>query len=272
MQKEWSLRFGAFRMDTASRCLWHGQQALVLTPKAFAVLRYLVESPGQLVITEDLFQAVWPDTCVSDAALTVCTRELRKVLADNSRAPRYIETVHRRGYRFIEKVVSSHYPGVSRAAETSGALRLVHRGVRHTGFARDPNPARPIIVKTHWQPRVSLSRISRRSSRATALHECPLIRPRYWEIPSLNQTTEDSYAAMKSSLLPARLLSASCLLSPRRPGHFFRPDPLIKLLGSHVTEREGRFPEGGAVLMGFLGDLRRFIVANMGVECRDRHQ
>jgi DNA-binding winged helix-turn-helix (wHTH) protein len=101
MATETELGFGPFRLDVANEQLWQGEQALALTLKAFAVLRYLAERPGQLVTKDALFQAVWPETVVSDAALTVCIRELRQALGDNTKASQYIETVHRRGYRFI---------------------------------------------------------------------------------------------------------------------------------------------------------------------------
>ena len=78
-----------------------------LPPKAFQVLRYLAERPGQLVTKEELFRVIWADTVVGDAALTMCIQELRKALQDNAREPQYIETVHRRGFRFIGKVASS---------------------------------------------------------------------------------------------------------------------------------------------------------------------
>ncbi|HJY80590.1 MAG TPA: winged helix-turn-helix domain-containing protein [Candidatus Binatia bacterium] len=72
-----------------------------LRPKAFAVLRYLAEHPGQLVTKAELVRVVWPDTVIGDEALTACIREIRQVLGDQARGPQYIETVHRRGYRFI---------------------------------------------------------------------------------------------------------------------------------------------------------------------------
>src|SRR5262245_17416820 len=95
------LRFGPFRLDLATERLWHGPQVLKLTAKALAVLRYLAAHPGQVVTKAELFAAVWPQTVVSDAALTVCIRELRHTLGDNARVPQYIETVHRQGYRFV---------------------------------------------------------------------------------------------------------------------------------------------------------------------------
>src|SRR5262249_37990109 len=81
-----------------------GRQAVALTPKAFAVLEYLVRRHGQLVTKEELLRAVWSDSFVTDASLKVCVREIRKVLQDDADQPRFIETAHRRGYRFIARV------------------------------------------------------------------------------------------------------------------------------------------------------------------------
>src|SRR5262245_57520390 len=83
---------------------WCGERPLDLTPKAFAVLRHFVDHPDRLVTKDDLFASVWGDTIVSEAALTSCIRDLRRALRDPSRTPRYIETVHRRGFRFIGPV------------------------------------------------------------------------------------------------------------------------------------------------------------------------
>jgi predicted ATPase/DNA-binding winged helix-turn-helix (wHTH) protein len=83
---------------------WCGERLLDLTPKVFAILRHFVEHPARLITKDDLLSAVWGDTVVSEAALTSCIRDLRKALDDSSRHPRYIETVHRRGFRFIGPV------------------------------------------------------------------------------------------------------------------------------------------------------------------------
>jgi DNA-binding winged helix-turn-helix (wHTH) protein len=68
------------------------------------VLQYLVEHAGQLVTKEALFAAVWPELVVSEGVLTNCIGELRKTLGDAAQVPRFIATVHRRGYRFIAPV------------------------------------------------------------------------------------------------------------------------------------------------------------------------
>src|SRR5215831_11551732 len=110
MQAEPGVSFGPYRLDSAHGQLWRGKQAVKLTPKALAVLRHLAERPGQVVTKEELFGAAWPDTVVSEAALTYCIRELRHALRDDARIPRYIETVHRRGYRFIAPLTTVSPP------------------------------------------------------------------------------------------------------------------------------------------------------------------
>ncbi len=95
------------RIELDTGWAWRGSERLDLSPKAFAVLRHLVEHPRLLVTKDELLAAAWEDVVVSDAAITSCIRDLRKALGDSSRAPRYIETVHRRGFRFIGPVAAS---------------------------------------------------------------------------------------------------------------------------------------------------------------------
>ncbi|MFO1352127.1 MAG: tetratricopeptide repeat protein [Gammaproteobacteria bacterium] len=91
----------AFVLDVADERLWRGDQRVALTPKAFALLRYLVEHPNVLLTKEVLLENVWPDVYVVEQVLRHNIQELRQALGDNSDVPRYIETVRGRGYRFI---------------------------------------------------------------------------------------------------------------------------------------------------------------------------
>src|SRR5262245_50085807 len=104
------LYFPPFRLDPSNERLWHEAVEIPLRPKTFAVLRYLVEHPEQLVTKEELLNAVWAETVVGEDALTGCIRELRKVFGEEAKQPRYIETVHRRGFRFIAPVTSAEVP------------------------------------------------------------------------------------------------------------------------------------------------------------------
>jgi DNA-binding winged helix-turn-helix (wHTH) protein/tetratricopeptide (TPR) repeat protein len=96
--------FPPFRLDSNNEQLWRGSKEIRLRRKTFAVLRHLVEHPGQLVTKAALLDAVWPDVSVSDSMPAISVRELRKALGDAADTPRFIETVHGRGYRFIAEV------------------------------------------------------------------------------------------------------------------------------------------------------------------------
>jgi DNA-binding winged helix-turn-helix (wHTH) protein len=128
------LVFDPFRLDRADARLWRGTRPIALAPKAFALLQYLLERPHQLVTKEALLDAVWPATAVGEAVLKVCVAEIRRALEDSARAPRFIATVHRRGYRFLAPVTATSepdpVPGAS-AGRSPGAgpgpVRLVGR-------------------------------------------------------------------------------------------------------------------------------------------------
>ena len=111
-----SLQFGPFHLDAENACVRRGGEALHLTPKAFAVLRALLARPGRLVTKDELWQSVWPRIAVSDAPLTVCIREIRQRLHDDAKAPRVIETVHRRGYRLIVQTARDAQTGTAALA------------------------------------------------------------------------------------------------------------------------------------------------------------
>ena len=99
--------FHAFRLDLVNAQLWRGQELIALRPKPFALLRYLAEHPGRLVTKDELTAAVWPGTYVGESSLKGYIRDLRDVLGDDPEAPQFIETVARRGYRWIAAVQSA---------------------------------------------------------------------------------------------------------------------------------------------------------------------
>jgi DNA-binding winged helix-turn-helix (wHTH) protein len=101
--------FHPFRLDTVNQCLWRrgdsGENVrLLLKPKPFAVLRYLVDHPGRLVTPDELLDAVWPDTHVQSQVLKRHILDIRSALGDDPRRPVFIETLPRRGYQFIAPV------------------------------------------------------------------------------------------------------------------------------------------------------------------------
>ena len=96
--------FDTFRLDVPSHRLWRGNQIVPVRPKSWDLLQYFVERPGQLIGKEAVHRQIWPDTAVSDDTITQSIKELRQALGDDARTPRFIETVHGRGFRFIAEV------------------------------------------------------------------------------------------------------------------------------------------------------------------------
>lgn len=124
------IEFAAFRLDTVNQCLWRRRDSedderVLLPPKPFALLRYLAEHAGRLVTEQELVKALWPRTCVQPGSLKSQVHEVRKVLEDNPKAPVYIETLSRRGYRFIAPIREATLGNVS--TSKSSHHRLVGR-------------------------------------------------------------------------------------------------------------------------------------------------
>jgi len=90
-------QFHAFRLDTVNHCLWRGEERVSLAPKAFDVLRYLVEHADRLVTQEEMLNALWPETYVNPEVIKKYVLGIRKALGDPRDKPEFIETFPRRG-------------------------------------------------------------------------------------------------------------------------------------------------------------------------------
>jgi DNA-binding winged helix-turn-helix (wHTH) protein len=100
-------RFSSFSLDTDNQCIWRGETRVQLAPKAYAILAYLIENPGRIVTKEELLETVWPDTFVQESVLKTCVLEIRKALGESAKDTKHIDTVHRRGYRFVPEAVEA---------------------------------------------------------------------------------------------------------------------------------------------------------------------
>jgi DNA-binding winged helix-turn-helix (wHTH) protein/tetratricopeptide (TPR) repeat protein len=98
------IHFPPYRLDLVAGFLRSGDRAIALRPKTWAVLCYLAERPGVLVTKEEILNAVWGGVAVTEATLTKSIGEIRDALHDEVRHPRFVETVHRRGFRFVSAV------------------------------------------------------------------------------------------------------------------------------------------------------------------------
>jgi DNA-binding winged helix-turn-helix (wHTH) protein/predicted ATPase len=137
------LHFGPYVVTGLNGQVLRRDRPLPLSPKAVAVLGVLASRAGQLVSKDELFAAVWAETVVSEGVLTNCIRELRQALGDTPAKPRYIETVHRRGYRFLAEVVSSQQPVVNSPSPRPQNSALPPP---FSAPAPDPHPPVPRLV------------------------------------------------------------------------------------------------------------------------------
>jgi DNA-binding winged helix-turn-helix (wHTH) protein/TolB-like protein/Tfp pilus assembly protein PilF len=120
-EPEIQYRFGPYRIGAQERLLHRGEDLISLPPKALETLLVLLESAGRMVDKSDLMKAVWPDTFVEEGALTRNVSLLRKALEDTGDESRYIETIPKRGYRFIAPVQAGPMvsPGMPAASKTT---------------------------------------------------------------------------------------------------------------------------------------------------------
>src|ERR1700756_3771343 len=97
--------FGHFTLDLGRGAFLKGNEEIKLRPKVYDALKYLVQHPGRLIEKQELIQAVWPDSFVTDDSLVQCTVELRRALDDHDQ--QLLKTVPRRGYIFTAQVTQS---------------------------------------------------------------------------------------------------------------------------------------------------------------------
>src|SRR5215831_2818170 len=117
-------QFAGFTLDLQRASLWYSGQEVKLRPKSYEVLKYLVENHGRLVTKDELIQAVWPDSFVTDNSLVQCLHDIRRALGKE--AQQLIRTVPRRGYIFDADVVETEpQPSATVLTENADAFKLV---------------------------------------------------------------------------------------------------------------------------------------------------
>src|SRR5262245_22288854 len=147
MKRDPVIVFPPFRLDPANQRLSRDDRVISLRPKTFDVLHHLAEHANQLVTKTELLGVVWSGVSVSDAVLKGCIREIREALGDDPAAPRFIETAHRRGYRFIAPVVTAVRPPVQEpvAACRSAVGRETELASMRTWLSRSLRGGRQIV-------------------------------------------------------------------------------------------------------------------------------
>src|ERR1041384_2303726 len=120
-------QFGPFRLDPAAGILYYGAEPTMLGQRAVALLRLLLQNPGVPVSTDALVEAGWGGLAVADNNLTVQIAALRRVLADGADAESWIETLPRRGYRYVGPAVSTSGSGAAAGRAAGGTARADRR-------------------------------------------------------------------------------------------------------------------------------------------------
>src|SRR6185369_11384883 len=113
--------FDDLAVDRENFCVTKGNEVRSLPPRAFDLLIYLVEHRGRVIEKQELFDGVWKDAFVTDNALTRAVKDIRRAIGDDANSPRYIETLPKRGYRFVAEVTTTRE--TQRPAQSSGPPR-----------------------------------------------------------------------------------------------------------------------------------------------------
>ena len=147
--------FGIFSLNPVERTLLRGDELVPLPPKTFDVLLALVERRGHLIEKEDLIQMVWPNTFVEEANLSRHVFTLRRALNDGDRGFRFIETVPRRGYRFVATVTETSDEPAELIVEERTRSRIVTEKQEETGEPRittavEPQRQVPSLTARRW--------------------------------------------------------------------------------------------------------------------------
>lgn len=167
-------RFGAFSLDAQQRVLLRDGKPLPLAPKIFDTLLVLVECSGRIVGKDELMRRLWPDTFVEEANLTFNIQQIRKTLGDSARKPVYIETIARRGYRFIANVERESVDEDPTLTQTSDALVIpeCNSGAEEAQASELLAAAEPAPNRTKQDDRAvpaEILRVGSRRSLATTL-------------------------------------------------------------------------------------------------------
>ncbi len=129
------LQFGPFTLVPVEHVLMRDGQPIALTPKAFDLLVFLVANPGRLLTKDELLEVIWPDAVVEESNLAYHVSAIRKALGDAADAGQYIETVPKRGYRFVATVVpldeAGDEPQLQRPSAIASAASLADTGEAH---------------------------------------------------------------------------------------------------------------------------------------------
>jgi pimeloyl-ACP methyl ester carboxylesterase/DNA-binding winged helix-turn-helix (wHTH) protein len=216
------LTFADFRLDAERGELLRGTSSVALAPKAFTLLQYLATRAGRLVPKQELLDAVWPDVFVGEAVLKGTIRDVRRALGDDPHEPRFIQTAHRRGYRFVAPVETSRDaeppadrsrgPLVTALAAVRPRVRYAHSGNVNIAYEVVGSGPVDLIFVMGWVSHLeyfwnepsfakflnrlaSMSRLILFDKRGTGLSDSVPVS----QLPTLEQRLDDVRAVMEAA-------------------------------------------------------------------------
>ena len=130
--------FANFRIDVAKHRLLRDGEPLPVTPKAVEILLLLAQNSGRIVEKDELMAAIWPDTIVEESNLTQTVYVLRKILGQDASGEKFIQTIPKRGYRFLHEL---------RAVADESDLIVKHQTSSCTGIGEEVNPAEQALLR-----------------------------------------------------------------------------------------------------------------------------
>lgn len=133
-----SVSFGEFSFHLGREFLYHEDHTIMLPPRTIKVLKMLIERPRDVITREEFLDQVWQGAHVTESSLTEAITQLRKALRDDPAEPRYIQTIHRRGYRFIAPVEAAPQDALPPPPDASS---MVGSSVESAGAAADSGRA-----------------------------------------------------------------------------------------------------------------------------------
>ncbi len=145
--------FKSFRLNLAERQLLNHATPVSLTPKAFDVLAVLVEHAGHLVEKEELMQLVWPDSFVEEANIARIVHTLRKVLGEDENGNKFIETVAKKGYRFVAKVEEVREPSAQESTNGSQSSAAAVENLPETELGMSPSSINETLAPLVSKPK-----------------------------------------------------------------------------------------------------------------------
>ena len=236
--------FRSFRLDSANHCLLRGQERVAIAPKPYDMLRYLVENPGRLVTHDELLENLWPETYVNPELIRKCILDIRKILGDRPDKPEFIETVTKRGYRFIAPVTDES----DSPAEI--ALATQEEPAPETPAAEQSKPSPPHDLRPHdLRPHV-LRKVAAMLFVLAVVIAAAAAAGHFWFARS--RSTASTMHTSSIAVLPF------ADMSPAKDQEYFSDGLSEQLINdlAKVSRSKGRRPVLGVSIQGQNEDLR----------------